>query len=94
MMAAIIRQLMPGQALGKQRGFAHVPGRLGTPRRHSGVGHVPHRADQGGNPEQPERREQQPGFDILIHRRFTPSAVVPPLAAITGWPQRDGRAGS
>ena len=67
MMAALVGQFVPSQAFGKERSFAHVAGRLRTPRDKSGMDHVPNTADQGEGAEQPEGREKEPDFDVVVH---------------------------
>jgi hypothetical protein len=41
MMAAIVRQFVPGEAAGEKRCLAHMAGRLGAADDDGGMGHMP-----------------------------------------------------
>src|ERR1700722_19660157 len=82
MMAAVIRQFVPSQR--ENRGFAHMPGGLRATGDDRDVRQMPDAADQGGDAQQPERREQQPDFGIVTHARLFSWVFCP----ITGWSRR------
>ena len=63
----MIGQFVPRQAFGKAAGLRTWPAAWARRVTNHGMHHVPEAADQGGDSQQPERREQQPDFDIVIH---------------------------
>src|SRR3990167_7405321 len=82
MVPAIVAEFMPLQATRKERGPGHVAGGLGAAMHDHEMDHVPDGAENGGDAQQPERREHEPDGDVGIFDQGLSSA--PPATAGRG----------